>query len=126
MRYANSFHKSSRTCSPQDIRQKLGDKLGVVTIIGFGPRFLHSTGKLHKGGPVKGLFFKLTVDDTVDVEIPNRAYSFRNFKQAQAQGDLKVLRKHGDRVIRVHLGNDTGKGPRELEGLLNDVLGSIH
>ncbi len=109
----------------QDIRQKLRDKLGLATTLGYGPRFLHSTGQLHKGGPVKGLFIQLTADDTVDVGIPNRAYSFGNFKQAQAQGDLKVLRKHGDRVIRVHLGNDIGKGLRELEELLNTVLRSI-
>lgn len=110
----------------QDIRKKLRDKLGLATTLGFGPRFLHSTGQLHKGGPVNGLFIQLTADDTVDVEIPNRTYSFGNFKQAQAQGDLEVLRKHGDRVIRIHLGNDIGKGLRELEGRFNDALRSTH
>lgn len=106
----------------QKIRQKISVKLGLATTVGFGPRFLHSTGQLHKGGPIKGLFIQLTADDWVDMKIPNRTYSFGNFKRAQAQGDLEVLRKHGDRVISIHLGDDIEKGLNELEELFSDVL----
>ena len=86
----------------------------LATTVGYGPRFLHSTGQLHKGGPNTGLFLQLTADNTEDTAVPHQPYTFGVFKQAQAQGDLQALRKHGRRVLRLHLGNDVGQGLAEL------------
>jgi len=108
----------------QNIRIKLRDRLKIATTLGYGPRFLHSTGQLHKGGPPKGLYLQLTVDDTLEntIDIPGRPYTFGFFRQAQAQGDLAALRKHGGRVMRIHLGNNIEKGLKELEGYVKNTL----
>jgi len=106
------------------LRTKLRDSLKLATTLGYGPRFLHSTGQLHKGGPATGVFLQLTADDVLDLAIPGRVYSFSEFKQAQAEGDLQALRKHGDRVMRIHLGRDSERGFSELEGLLDNILRS--
>jgi transaldolase/glucose-6-phosphate isomerase len=86
------------------LRTHLRNALRVATTSGYGPRFLHSTGQLHKGGPNSGLFLQLTADDQEDVAIPDSSYSFGVMRRAQAAGDLQALRKHGRRVLRVHLG----------------------
>ncbi len=83
--------------------------------LGFGPRFLHSTGQLHKGGPNNGVFVQITVADKADPHIPGVHYGFSTFKQAQAAGDLQSLREHGRRVIRLHLNGDVVAGLRKLE-----------
>ncbi|MDO9211420.1 MAG: glucose-6-phosphate isomerase [Deltaproteobacteria bacterium] len=90
----------------QTMRKHLRDRLGLATTLGYGPRFLHSTGQFHKGGPNTGLFLQLTADDAEDAAIPGTSYTFGLFKRAQALGDLEALKKHGRRVIRVHLGAD--------------------
>jgi transaldolase/glucose-6-phosphate isomerase len=94
----------------QAIREHLRDHLHLATTLGYGPRFLHSTGQLHKGGPNSGLFLQLTADDAEDVQVPGAPYTFGVLKRAQAQGDLEALRKHGRRVMRIHLGHDAPQG----------------
>ncbi|NPA92020.1 MAG: bifunctional transaldolase/phosoglucose isomerase, partial [Chloroflexi bacterium] len=83
----------------QRMREDIRDRTKAATTLGYGPRYLHSTGQYHKGGPNTGLFLLITVDDPVDVPIPERPYTFSTFKRAQALGDLEALRKHGRRVV---------------------------
>ncbi len=87
----------------QAVRHRLRDALHVATTLGYGPRFLHSTGQLHKGGPPSGCFLQITADDPADQPIPGRPYSFGILKQAQALGDLGALRGRGRPVLRIHL-----------------------
>jgi transaldolase/glucose-6-phosphate isomerase len=103
----------------QSIRLKLRDRLKLATTLGYGPRFLHSTGQFHKGGPNTGLFLQLTADDTEDADVPGEPYSFGVLKRAQALGDLEALRKHGRRVVRIHLGADVTAGLRVLAEALS-------
>jgi hypothetical protein len=84
-------------------RQRLRDRLRVATTVGFGPRFLHSTGQLHKGGPDTGVFVQVVEPPEQDLPIPGQPYSFGTLLAAQAAGDLQSLRSHGRRVARVHL-----------------------
>jgi glucose-6-phosphate isomerase len=98
----------------QAVRLHLRDRLRLATTLGYGPRFLHSTGQLHKGGPNTGLFLQLTADDTEDANIPGQPYTFGAMKRAQALGDLEALRKHGRRVMRVHLGVNAIDGLKYL------------
>jgi len=86
-----------------DVRGQLRDTLRVATCLGFGPRFLHSSGQLYKGGPNSGVFIQITCDDSDDMPVPGHAYSFGVVKAAQAQGDLEVLGERGRRALRVHL-----------------------
>jgi transaldolase/glucose-6-phosphate isomerase len=102
----------------QEIRLFLRDSYHVATTLGYGPRFLHSTGQFHKGGPNTGLFLQLTADDPDDAVLPGKTYSFGQFKLAQALGDLEALRKHGRRVMRVHLGSDVQRGLSILKSAL--------
>ena len=106
----------------QKIRTAIRAKLNIATTLGYGPRYLHSTGQMHKGGPETGLFVLLTADDGKDVPIPDRPYSFGILRQAQAKGDFEALRKHGRRVIRLHLGSDVAKGLGELEEIVQTAL----
>lgn len=103
----------------QNLRKPLRDRLGLATTSGYGPRFLHSTGQFHKGGPNTGLFLQLMADDAEDAPIPGTSYSFGLFKRAQALGDLEALQKHGRRVLRVHLGADVTKGLEVLAQLIH-------
>src|SRR5207249_538215 len=77
--------------------------LGCVTTLGFGPRYLHSTGQLHKGGPNTGLFLVLTADDAADAAVPELGITFGRLKTAQARGDIRALLARGRRVAHVHL-----------------------
>jgi len=104
------------------IRLRLRDGLGVATTVGYGPRFLHSTGQFHKGGPDSGVFLQLTVDDVRDVAIPGQPYSFGDLKQAQALGDLEALWQGDRRALRIHLGPDTGAGLAALSDLVQAYL----
>jgi glucose-6-phosphate isomerase len=92
------------------VRLRLRHRHRVATTVGFGPRFLHSTGQLHKGGANTGVFIQVVADDGVDVEIPGKPYSFGMLKAAQALGDLQSLRAHGRRVARVKLETLLGWG----------------
>ena len=98
----------------QAIRHAVRDAKQVATTLGFGPRLLHSTGQLHKGGQNAGVFLHVTSDDARDVTIPGRTYGFGAVKYCQAQGDFEVLAARGRRVLRVHLGADVAAGLRAL------------
>jgi transaldolase/glucose-6-phosphate isomerase len=82
------------------------DRYKVATTVGFGPRFLHSTGQLHKGGPDKGVFVQITAEDPEDLEIPGESYSFGVLKNAQALGDYEALKRRNRRILRVRLSSD--------------------
>jgi hypothetical protein len=91
------------------LRSTLQANTGLATTLGFGPRFLHSTGQLHKGGPANGIFLQITVDPWKDLDIPSERISFGTLERAQALGDLDALRARGRRVLRVNF--------KELKGL---------
>lgn len=101
------------------IRLKLREKFNVATTTGYGPRFLHSTGQLHKGGADNGVFIQLTDDDAKDLSIPNEPYGFSILKQAQALGDFGSLEKRNRRAVRFHLGKDTSAGLKRLLTILD-------
>ncbi len=103
------------------LQAALRDRLHLAVTVGFGPRFLHSTGQFHKGGPAGGLFLQLTCDDAEDALIPGAAYGFSVFKQAQALGDFMALRRHGRKVMRVHLGGDPKEGLARVEEIVRNV-----
>jgi hypothetical protein len=107
----------------QQIRLALRDATKCATTTGYGPRFLHSTGQLHKGGPPTGVFFQVTANDKADFAVPGEAYTFSILKQAQALGDFHSLSTRGRRAIRVDLGNDTIGGLKRLRELIVEVLG---
>jgi hypothetical protein len=86
-----------------EIRRKVMEKHKLATTLGYGPRFLHSTGQLHKGGPNKGLFLQIVSDAYLEMPIPGRPYSFSVMSQAESMGDLEALQKSGRRVIRLEL-----------------------
>ncbi|MBI1873652.1 MAG: bifunctional transaldolase/phosoglucose isomerase [Acidobacteria bacterium] len=98
----------------QAIRHAVRDRKRVATTLGYGPRFLHSTGQLHKGGPNTGVFLQITAEDAEDLLIPGKEYSFGTLKRAQASGDYEVLAHRGRRLLPVHLGPDVRSGLREL------------
>jgi hypothetical protein len=104
------------------IRTLLRDATKRATTAGYGPRFLHSTGQLHKGGPPTGWFLQLTADHPVDRPIPGKPYTFGQLIDAQALGDLTVLVAHDLPVLRVHLGPDPDAGLTVLERVLTAAL----
>ncbi len=106
----------------QKIRRSVRDATGCATTTGYGPRFLHSTGQLHKGGPDSGVFIQLTAPDKVDLEVPGAPYTFGILKEAQALGDFQSLLAHGRRAIQVDLGADVLSGLQRLQELLEDAL----
>ncbi|HZQ19779.1 MAG TPA: bifunctional transaldolase/phosoglucose isomerase [Terriglobales bacterium] len=106
----------------QEIRHAIRDSKQVATCLGFGPRFLHSTGQAYKGGPNTGVFLQITCDDAKDLPIPGQKYTFGVVKAAQARGDFQVLVERGRRLLRVHLGKDVETGLSELVTILGKVL----
>ncbi len=90
----------------QGIRHQVRDAKRVATCLGFGPRFLHSTGQAYKGGPNSGVFLQITCDDAADLPVPGQKYTFGIVKAAQARGDFAVLAERGRRALRVHLGKN--------------------
>jgi len=107
----------------QAIRHAVRDKKHVATCLGFGPRFLHSTGQAYKGGPNSGVFLQLTCDDAKDLPVPGQKYTFGVVKAAQARGDFQVLAERGRRALRVHLGADLAAGLRTLQSAIKEALG---
>ncbi|TLY32787.1 MAG: bifunctional transaldolase/phosoglucose isomerase [Nitrospirae bacterium] len=107
----------------QAIRLRVRDRKKVATTLGYGPRFLHSTGQLHKGGPNTGVFIQITSDDAEDLPIPGEPYTFGVLKAAQALGDFFSLTKRNRRTIRVHLGADVNAGLKKLQAAVEKVLG---
>jgi glucose-6-phosphate isomerase len=106
------------------IRALLRDRTGRATTAGYGPRFLHSTGQLHKGGAPIGWFIQLTSDHPADVEIPGWPYTFGALIDAQAAGDFGAIESHDLPILRVHLGADPDAGLAELERALAAALDS--
>jgi len=106
----------------QHIRIAVRDAKQVATTLGYGPRFLHSTGQLHKGGPNSGVFIQVTSDDAEDLAIPGEPYTFGVLKAAQALGDMQSLTARNRRVIRVHLGSDVESGLRQLQKAVEGAL----
>ena len=96
------------------LRLAVRDRSRLATTLGYGPRYLHSTGQLHKGGPPTGLFLVLTAEEGEDVPIPGERYGFAALRRAQALGDLEVLERHGRRALHVHLGSGIEGGLDEL------------
>jgi glucose-6-phosphate isomerase len=103
------------------IRGLVRDRKKVATTVGFGPRYLHSTGQAHKGGPNSGVFLLITCDDREDLPVPGQKYRFGTIKLAQARGDFEVLADRGRRLLRIHLA-DVESGLRALHSVLHQRL----
>jgi transaldolase / glucose-6-phosphate isomerase len=108
--------------SLQTLRHLVRDKKHVATCLGFGPRFLHSTGQAYKGGPNSGVFLQITCDDTVELPVPGQKYTFGVVKAAQARGDFQVLADRGRRALRVHLGSNLKAGLAALQAAVQKAL----
>lgn len=106
----------------QAIRHAVRDRKKVATVLGFGPRFLHSTGQDYKGGPNSGVFLQITCDDAVDLPVPSQKYTFGVVKAAQARGDFSVLAERGRRALRVHLGKDVKNDLAKLAAAMKQAL----
>jgi hypothetical protein len=106
----------------QTIRHVVRDRRRVATCLGFGPRFLHSTGQIYKGGPATGVFLQITCNDAVDLPVPGRKFTFGVVKAAQARGDFQVLADRGRRALRVHLGADVAAGLRALHAAVAEAV----
>jgi len=106
----------------QGIRKHLRDATKCATTTGYGPRYLHSTGQFHKGGPDTGVFLQLTAPDRVDLAIPGESYTFSILKQAQALGDFRSLSARGRRAIGIDLGADPLAGLLRLHELIAEAL----
>jgi glucose-6-phosphate isomerase len=106
----------------QELRHKVLAAKKVATCVGFGPRFLHSTGQDYKGGPNTGVFLQITADHGVDLAIPGQKYSFGIVIDAQAAGDLAVLEARGRRALRIHLGADVAAGLKTLADAVEQAL----
>jgi transaldolase/glucose-6-phosphate isomerase len=102
----------------QESRHWIRDTRRVATCLGFGPRFLHSTGQAYKGGPNSGVFLQITCDDPRDLPVPRAKFSFGVVKAAQARGDLAVLFERGRRALRVHFSSDVERGLTALRDAL--------
>ena len=114
----NAEHEQSL----QTIRHAVRDKKRVATCLGFGPRFLHSTGQAYKGGPNSGVFLQITCDDSVELPVPGQKYTFGIVKAAQARGDFQVLADRGRRALRVHLGSNLKAGLATLQAAVQKAL----
>ncbi len=106
----------------QQIRNAVLNAKGVATCLGFGPRFLHSTGQAYKGGPNTGVFLQISSDDAHDLAVLGQEYSFGIVKEAQARGDFEVLVSRNRRALRVHLNEDTAVSLSVLIGAANTAL----
>jgi transaldolase/glucose-6-phosphate isomerase len=106
----------------QAVRHAVRDAKRVATCLGFGPRFLHSTGQAYKGGPNTGVFLQITCDDATDLPVPGQRYTFGVVKAAQARGDFQVLAERKRRALRVHLGSDVRAGLSALQAAIHKAL----
>jgi transaldolase/glucose-6-phosphate isomerase len=113
---------SAHTTALQAMRRRILFSKRVATCLGFGPRFLHSTGQAYKGGPNSGVFLQITCDDAEDLPVPGQRYGFSVVKAAQARGDFEVLAERGRRALRVHLGADVDGGLRALGNAIDQAL----
>jgi transaldolase / glucose-6-phosphate isomerase len=106
----------------QEIRLLIRDRKRVATCLGFGPRFLHSTGQAYKGGPNSGVFLQITCDDAEDIPVPGQKYTFGLVKAAQARGDFQVIAERNRRILRVHLPADVRAGMKKLQEAVKQAL----
>ena len=106
----------------QKLRLAVRDTKKLATCLGFGPRFLHSTGQAYKGGPNSGVFLQITCSDPADLQVPGAKYTFSVVKAAQARGDFDVLADRGRRALRVHLAGGVEKGLPTLAAALEQAL----
>jgi len=106
----------------QTMRHAVRDRKHVATCLGFGPRFLHSTGQAYKGGQNTGVFLQITCDDAADLPVPGQTYTFGVVKAAQARGDFQVLVERGRRALRIHLGKDVRAGLQKLDAAIKQAL----
>ena len=106
----------------QSIRHAIRDAKKVATCLGFGPRFLHSTGQAYKGGPNTGVILQITCDDANDLPVPQQKFTFGIVKAAQARGDFQVLSDRGRRALRVHLGADVNAGLKKLTTAIDNSI----
>lgn len=113
---------AANEASLQSMRHAVRDKKRVATCLGFGPRFLHSTGQAYKGGPNSGVFLQITCDDAEDIPVPGQTYTFGIVKAAQARGDFQVLADRNRRALRVHLGADVAAGLATLRKAVQEAL----
>ena len=104
-----------------DVRQAIRSRARVASTFGVGPRYLHSTGQYHKGGPNTALAFVITADDETETPIPEAGYTFAVLKRAQALGDTQTLEAHGRRAVRIHV-KDATKAPQIIERVFADAL----
>jgi hypothetical protein len=104
------------------IRTAVRDRLSIATTFGYGPRFLHSTGQLHKGGPNKGLFLQITQDHDENPSIPAAGYDFATLNQAQYLGDYETLQNHGRRLLRIHLHGDAETAMTVLRQMMVEAI----
>jgi transaldolase/glucose-6-phosphate isomerase len=104
------------------MRLDVRDRKRVATCLGFGPRFLHSTGQAYKGGPNTGVFLQVTCDDALDLPIPGHKFTFGTVKAAQARGDFDVLAERQRRALRVHLPADLRTGLAKLQSAITEAL----
>ncbi len=110
----NDEHKAEL----EKIRMNVRDKKKVATCLGFGPRFLHSTGQAYKGGPNTGVFLQITAEDAKDLNVPEQKYTFSIVKAAQARGDFQVLAERKRRALRIHL-------PKDVTNQLKILLAAV-
>jgi transaldolase/glucose-6-phosphate isomerase len=106
----------------QDTRVAVRDTLRIATTFGYGPRYLHSTGQLHKGGQNKGVFIQVTCDPRRDLPVPGQGFTFGTLARAQALGDLESLQKHGRRAIRLHIKGDHAQGVECIREAIKESL----
>jgi transaldolase/glucose-6-phosphate isomerase len=105
-----------------DMRRVIRDKSHAATCVGFGPRFLHSTGQAYKGGPNSGVFLQITADTVNDIPVPGQSYSFATVIAAEARGDFEVLAERGRRALRVHLGVNVAAGLERLSAAIQSAF----
>ncbi|HST03891.1 MAG TPA: transaldolase, partial [Chloroflexia bacterium] len=108
-----------------DARLAIRDTLRVATTFGYGPRYLHSTGQLHKGGANKGAFIQITCDPRRDLPIPGQNFTFGTLIRAQSMGDMQSLRKHGRRIIRLHITGDHSVGVERIRQAIRESLSGL-
>ena len=104
------------------IRAAIRDHRRIATTFGYGPRYLHSTGQLHKGGPNTGLFLELTMEDD-QLSIPGQEYTFADLNLAQSIGDFRALLARGRRVMRIHFSGDLAQGLARLREMITKASG---
>ena len=105
-----------------DIRTAIRSRTSAATTFGIGPRYLHSTGQYHKGGPNTAVAFVITADDETETAVPEAGYSFSVLKRAQAIGDMQALEAHGRRAVRIHLKGKPSQAAAECEKLFAEAL----